>query len=149
VIDLYFKKIYPHAVDSVMTVCELYRSGEPPRIVANEDDATYERRCMKKHARVDWNKPVAQVYNLIRGTNPSPGAWTTLNGEEVQVYDCRREPGDGISSKVMAVAEDGVTVQCIGGRIRLMRVRPAGGDKVPAQEWAAQAGVEKGTVLGS
>jgi methionyl-tRNA formyltransferase len=52
VIDLYFKKIYPHAVDSVMTVCELFRSGEPPRIVANEDDATYERRCMKKHARL-------------------------------------------------------------------------------------------------
>jgi methionyl-tRNA formyltransferase len=49
----------------------------------------------------------------------------------------------------MAVTEDGVTVQCIGGRIRLMRVRPAGGDKMPAQEWAAQAGVEKGTVLGS
>jgi methionyl-tRNA formyltransferase len=67
----------------------------------------------------------------------------------VQVYDCRREPGDGISSKVMAVADDGVTVQCIGGRIRLLRVRPAGGDKMPAQEWAAQAGVEKGTVLGS
>lgn len=148
VIDLYFKKIYPSAVDSVMEVCELFRSGEPPRIVADEAQATYERRCTAKHAKIDWNKPVAQVYNLIRGTNPSPGAWTTLNGEEVQVFDCRREPGDGISSKVMAVSEDGVSVQCIGGRIRLMRVRPKGGDKVAAHEWAAQAGVMKGTALG-
>jgi methionyl-tRNA formyltransferase len=148
VIDLYFKKIYPSAVDSVMEVCELYRAGNPPRIVADESQATYERRCTAKHARIDWNKPVAQVYDLIRGTNPSPGAWTTLNGAQVQVFDCRREPGDGISSKVTAVSEDGVTVQCIGGRIRIMRVRPAGGDKMAAQDWAAQAGVEKGTVLG-
>ena len=48
----------------------------------------------------------------------------------------------------MAVSEDGVSVQCIGGRIRLMRVRPKGGDKVAAHEWAAQVGVEKGSVLG-
>ena len=148
VIDLYFKKIYPSAVDSVMEVCELFRSGEPPRIVADEAQATYERRCTAKHAKIDWNKPVAHVYNLIRGTNPSPGAWTTLNGQEVQVFDCRREPGDGISSKVMAVSEDGVSVQCIGGRVRVMRVRPKGGDKMAAHEWAAQAGVEKGSVLG-
>jgi len=148
VIDLYFKKIYPFAVDSVMEVCELFRTGNPPRIVADEAQATYERRCTAKHAKIDWNKPVGQVYDLIRGTNPSPGAWTTLNGAQVQVFDCRREPGDGISSKVTAVSEEGVTVQCIGGRIRIMRVRQAGSDKMAAHEWAAQAGVEKGTALG-
>jgi len=29
VIDLYFKKIYPAAIDSVLEVCDLYRSGKP------------------------------------------------------------------------------------------------------------------------
>lgn len=148
VIDLYFKKIYPSAIDSVLEVCDLFRSGNPPRIVQDEADATYERRCTAKHARIDWNKPVKQVYDLIRGTNPSPGAWTTFGGEQLGVFDCQRVEGDGISSRVVDVSEDGVTVQCIGGRILVKRVRPTGGGKVPAAEWAKDAGVEVGTNLG-
>lgn len=148
VIDLYFKKIYPHAVDSVLTVCDLFRAGNPPRIVPDESEATYERRCVAKHAKIDWNKPVGQVYDLIRGTNPSPGAWTTLNGAQVQVFDCARAPGDGISSRVMEISEAGVTVQAVGGRILIKRVRPAGGDKVPAAEWAGSVGLEVKTELG-
>ena len=148
VIDLYFKKIYPVAVDSVLEVCDLFRGGNPPHIVPDEADATYERRCVKKHAKIDWNKPVAQVYNLIRGTNPAPGAWTTVGGMELGVFDCARVPGDGISGRVVEVSDEGVTVQCVGGRIQMKRVRPAGGGKVPAAEWAAEAGIAKGDMLG-
>ena len=149
VIDLYFKKIYPAGVESVLQVCDLFRAGNPPHIVPDEADATYERRCTKKHARIDWNKPVAQVYNLIRGTNPAPGAWTTLNGEEVGIFDAKRVAGDGISSRITDISEDGVTVQCVGGRIRIERVRPAGQGKIPAAEWAASAGLAVKTELGS
>ena len=136
VIDLYFKKIYPAAIQSVLEVCDLFRAGNPPHIVPDEAEASYERRCTKKHAKIDWNKPVAQVYNLIRGTNPAPGAWTTLNGVEVGIFDCLRVPGDGISSRIMDVSDDGVTVQCVGGRIHIKRVKTSDG-KIPAGEWAA------------
>lgn len=149
VIDLYFKKIYPSAVTSVLQVCDLFRAGNPPHIVPDEEQATYERRCLKKHARIDWNKPVGQVYNLIRGTNPAPGAWTTLNGEEVQVFDAARVPGDGISSKIIETNDVGVIVQCIGGRILIKRVRPAGDDKQAASDWAASVGLVAGDFLGS
>ncbi len=148
VINLYFKKIYPSAIDSVLTVCDLFRNGTPPRIVPDEAQATYERRCTKNHARIDWHKPVKHVYDLIRGTNPAPGAWTILNGEELGIFDCARESGDGVSGKVVSVTENGVTVQCVGGRILLKRVRPKGGEKQPAADWAASAGVTTGTVLG-
>lgn len=149
VIDLYFKKIYPVAVDSVLEVCDLFRAGNPPRFVPDESKASYERRCIKKHARVDFNKPVKHVYDLIRGTNPAPGAWTTLNGDEVSIYDCERVAGDGISSKVISVSDSGVEVQAIGGRILIKRVKPAGGGKIPAAEWAASVNLSKGDLLGS
>ncbi len=148
VIDLYFKKIYPHAVASVLDVVDHYRDGNPSRIEQNEADATYERRCTTRHSRIDWNKPVKQVYDLIRGTNPAPGAWTTVSGAELGVFDCERVDGDGISGRVMDVSEDGVTVQCVGGRIRIKRVRPAGEGKIPAAEWAAAAEIETGSELG-
>lgn len=149
VIDLYFKKIYPSAVDSVLKVCDLFRSGKPPHMAQDESLATYERRCTKKQARIDWHKPVAQVYNLIRGTNPAPGAWTTVNGATLSVFDSRRVAGDGVSGRVIDVSEDGVTVQCIGGRILLKRVKPDGGAKQTAAEWAVEIELKAGDSLES
>lgn len=148
VIDLYFKKIYPHAVASVLTVVDLFRSGNPPRIVADEAQASYERRCTQKHSRIDWNKPVGQVYDLIRGTNPAPGAWTTFKGAKVDIFDSARAPGDGISARVRVISEAGIEVQCVGGRVLVKRVRPDGGAKMPAAEWAASVGLKPGDELG-
>jgi methionyl-tRNA formyltransferase len=148
VIDLYFKKIYPAAISSVLDVCDLFRSGNPPHIKQDESQATYERRCTKTHAAIDWHKPVGQVYDLIRGTNPAPGAWTTHEGAELSIFDSARVAGDGVSGRVIEVSDDGVTVQCIGGRILVKRVRPAGGDKQAAAAWAAKIGLKAGDVLG-
>ena len=149
VIDLYFKKIYPAGVDSVLEVCDLFRAGNPPRMVQDESKATYESWCRKKDAEVDWGRPAADVYNLIRGTNPAPGAWTTVNGEELGLFDSRLSDATGTPGEVVSVSEDGVTVAADGGSIRLMRVRPAGEGKIPATEWAEKAGITAGTKLGS
>ncbi|MGR3571132.1 methionyl-tRNA formyltransferase [Brevirhabdus sp.] len=149
VIDLYFKKIYPHAVDSVLTVCDLYREGNPPRIVPDESEATYERRCNKNHAHVDWHKPVSHVYNLIRGTNPAPGAWTTFNGAELGIFDSARVDGDGISGRVREISDEGISVQAVGGRVLVKRVRPAGDAKIRASEWASSVGLKVGDSFGN
>jgi len=49
---------------------------------------------------------------------------------------------------VVAVSDDGVEVQAKGGRVLLQRVRFKGGDKIPAAQWAAEAGVKAGTRVG-
>ena len=43
---------------------------------------------------------------------------------------------------------DGVTIAAAEGAILAKRVRPEGGDKVPAGEYAAVAGLKKGARLG-
>jgi methionyl-tRNA formyltransferase len=133
----------------VLEVCDLFRSGNPPRTPQDESKATYESWCRKKDAGIDWGKPVSDVYNLIRGCNPQPGAWTTLKGTEVQLYDSARLEGDGTPGEVVDVSEDGVTVQASGGRILVKRVRPKGGEKIPAAQWAEQAGIGPGQRLGT
>jgi methionyl-tRNA formyltransferase len=148
VINLYFKKIYPAAVNSALEVCDLYRDGNPPHTVQDEAAATYERRCTKKHAHIDWFKPVDQVYNLIRGTNPAPGAWSSHNGAELSIYDAAKLKGDGVAGRVIEISEDGVTVQSVAGRILIKRVKPAGGDKQAASAWAAGVGLSVGDTLG-
>ena len=149
VIDLYFKKIYPVAVESVLQVCDLFRDGNPPHIVPDEAQASYERRCTARHAKINWHAPVAQVYNLIRGTNPAPGAYTTFKGAKLGIFDSERKPGDGISGKVRAITDDGIEVQSVGGRILVKRVRPEGEGKISAIDWANSIGLEVGHEMGN
>jgi methionyl-tRNA formyltransferase len=149
VIDLYFKKIYPVAVDSVLEVCDLFRAGNPPHIVPDETQATYERRCTARHSHIEWNRLVGQVYNLIRGTNPAPGAWTTYKGAKIGIFDSAKRPGDGISGRIRKISDDGIEVQCVGGRVLVKRVRPDGEGKLAASDWAAAAGVAVGDEFGT
>ncbi|MEM7170853.1 MAG: methionyl-tRNA formyltransferase [Pseudomonadota bacterium] len=146
--DIYFKKIFPVATQSVLEVCDLFRDGNPPRQPQDNAKATYESWCRKKDAQVDWSQPASKVYNLIRGCNPQPGAWTKSAGGEVQIYDSALCPGDGTPGQITALTEDGVEVQADGGRILIKRTRPQGGGKVPASQWAAEAGLSVGDHLG-
>ena len=145
--DIYFKKIFPLGVDSALEVLDAFRSGNLVRIQQDESKATYESWCRKKDAEIDWSKPYADVYNLIRGTNPQPGAWTTVGGAELKVFDVAKVDGTGTPGDVVSVGEDGVTVQAAGGRILLKRVRADGG-KIPAAEWAAAASIKAGMKFG-
>lgn len=41
--------------------------------------------------RIDWNKPVADVHNLVRGLSPFPGAFTQLEGKTLKIYQATKE----------------------------------------------------------
>jgi methionyl-tRNA formyltransferase len=92
---------------------------------------------------------VDEVYNLIRGTNPQPGAWTRFEGKTLQIYDSAKIPGGtGAPGEVTEVSQDGFKVAAKGGAILVKRVRPQGEAKMAAAEFATGAGLAKGARLG-
>ena len=147
--DVYFNKLFPMGVDAMIESLDLVKAGVIIKHDQRLDDGSYESWFKKGDAELDWSKPVDEVYNIIRAANPAPGAWTTLNGDVVQVYDSARVDGEGTAGEVVSVNDDGVTVQAQGGRILLKRVRPQGGDKQPAADWATSINLDVGTKLSS
>ncbi len=146
---VYFKKIFQLGVDAMLESVDLIGAGNAPRIKQDESNATYESWCRKADAEIDWSKPVAEVYNLIRGTNPQPGAWTVHKGETLQIFDSAKlGDASGAPGEVTAVDDEGFTVAAEGGAIRVLRVRPEGGGKVAAAEFAAASGLAVGSRLG-
>ena len=147
--SIYFEKIFPLGVASVLEAIELVRGGNPPHIKQDESKATYESWCRKANAEIDWDRTVGEVYNLIRGTNPQPGAWTTFEGEPLQIFDCRKTDAcSGRTGEITDISDDSITVTAGRGSIIVQRVRYAGGKKVGAAEFAADHKLEKGTRLG-
>jgi methionyl-tRNA formyltransferase len=146
--SLYFNHLFPMGVDAIMEAIDLVRAGKAPRTPQNDSQATYESWCRKADARIDWNKPVSEVYNLIRGTDPQPGAWTLIDGQEVQIYDSEPSHGAARPGTVLAVADDTFEVGAQGGSIVVKRVRPQGGKKMAAGPFAKEAGLKEGARLG-
>ena len=147
--DIYFNKLFPMGVDAMMEGLDMVKAGVIIKHDQRLEDGTYEGWFNKEAAAIDWSKPVEETYNTIRAANPAPGAWTTLDGEEVKIYDSARVDGDGTPGEVIDVSDEGVTVQGNGGRIVLKRVRPAASGKIAASEWAQTANLKSGSKLGT
>jgi len=151
--SVYFDRLFPMGVEAMLESVDLVKAGKAPRIKQDDSQATYEGRCGADNARIDWGKPWRQIHNLIRGCNPAPGAWTTLDGNTLQVFEARPLPArdpKGIGGKmgeIVAVEADGFTVVCADGRIKVLRVKPADGGKVGAGDYAAAAKLAAGTRL--
>jgi methionyl-tRNA formyltransferase len=142
--DVYFKKLFPMGVDAMVEAVDLVRDGKAPKVKQNLAEGSYESWLKKDIAQLDWSKPVAEVYNLIRATNPAPGAWATIKGTKIDIYDSARADGSGAPGEVLAVSGDGLLVAAAGGAILVKRVRPAGGGKIAAAEFAAAGGISAG-----
>jgi methionyl-tRNA formyltransferase len=40
---------------------------------------------------INWNKPVEEIYNLIRGLSPYPAAFTFLSGKKLKIFASQKE----------------------------------------------------------
>ncbi|HSE76874.1 MAG TPA: methionyl-tRNA formyltransferase [Alphaproteobacteria bacterium] len=149
--SVYFDRLFPMGVTAMLEAIDLIKAGKAPRLKQDESVATYEGWCGHDNARIDWSKPLRQTYDLIRGCNPQPGAWTMYKGEVLRIYDARpipaRQPA-GIGGRMgQAVAVDGesISVACADGRMKLLRIKLGDGPKTKAGELAPMIGLAAGT----
>ena len=42
-------------------------------------------------SKIIWERPVDEVYDLVRGLSPYPGAFTVLNGKTLKIYRAKKE----------------------------------------------------------
>jgi methionyl-tRNA formyltransferase len=147
--SLYFNKIFPLGIEAIGEAVDLIKAGNPPRIVQDESRATYDPPCRDEHAKIDWSKPAQEVYNLIRGCDPQPGAHATWKGKMVRVFDARLQPGNVAAApgEVIALGTEDVRVALSGGTLIAKRLRGEGG-KLSAADFAQETGLQPGSCLG-
>ena len=141
--SLYFNHLFPMGVDALVESVDLVASGNAPRIVQDESDATYEGWCGSQDARVDWSQNTGRIHNLIRGCDPQPGAWTSLNNEKISLFGstkASRENPPVDPGTILDIDETGMTVSTNGGSVKIKRVRVSRGPKKPAHESGLSVG---------
>lgn len=144
---VYFDKLFPMGVEAMLESIDLVKEKNAPKVDQDLSKGSYESWAKASIAEVDWSKPAAEVHNLIRGTDPAPGAWTLVDGKKLGLFGSRRvDDAAGDAGTVVAVSDEGITVAAgdVGG-VRLGRVRPVGEGKISASE----ANIAVGTKLGA
>ncbi len=153
--SVYFDRLFPMGVAAMLEAADLVMAGKHRETVQDENQASYEGWCRAAEAKINWTSHVDFTYNLIRGCNPAPGAWTTLNGKKLQIFDSRKHlfrTFGAVKGKLGEISEITATsffVTTQGGRIEVLRAKHEDGKKVSAAEMVAQLGLTQGTVLGS
>ena len=101
----------------------------------DHEQATYAPPLSKDDEQINWNRPALDIYNQIRGLNPWPGAYTTLEGRRIKVWraalpdkdspafekDSHKKPGE-----ILATGESSLTVATSDGSLTLLDLQPAG-----------------------
>jgi methionyl-tRNA formyltransferase len=152
--SVYFNRLFPMGVQALLEAADLVLAGKHTETAQDESQASYEGWCRSAEAKIDWAKPIDQVYNLIRGCNPAPGAWTSLDGKKLQIFDARRvlfrrfADVPGKIGEVTDITPQTFKVTAQGGLIEVLKAKLDDGKKVSGGELAQAGGIGAGSLLG-
>ena len=148
---VYFERLFPMGVAAMLEAADLVLAGKHRELVQDEARASYEGWCRDAEARINWASHVDFIHNLIRGCDPAPGAWTTHNGEKLQLFGSKKHPVrtfgavKGKVGEITAVSATSMYITAQGGQIEIAKGKLGSGKKVSP----ADLGIAAGTVLGS
>ena len=147
---LYFNKLFPMGIDAMVEAVELIKKGKAPRIPQDESGATYEPPCDDRVASVNFEKSAESIYNLIRGCDPQPGAYTTFKGKKVRFYESKlfSPSGEKPGGEVISIQEEGLQIASKGGIIQLSKLRVDKGEKTGPIEFAKLVDLKIGDRFG-
>ena len=117
-----------------------------------EDGVIYAAKIDKAETRVDFSRPASQVHDHVRGLAPSPGAWFELKSgdrsERVKLLATELADIGAHPAAAGTALDDGLTIACGEGAIRLLTLQKAGGKPLAAGDFLRGTPVAKGTVIG-
>lgn len=114
----------------------------------DDSKATYAHMLTKAEGEIDWTIDAKKVYDLIRGMNSWPMAYTYLKGKRFVPYECSIDEGCGRCGEVIYVGNDGFTVACKTGAIKICGVKFDGKKKMSVKDYLVGNKIEIHDILG-
>ncbi len=110
--------------------------------------ACYAHKIEKHETEIDWTRNAETVRNHIHGLSPAPGAFSNLviRGSKVRVRILRAETTT-LSGAPGAILDNGMTVACGDGAIRILEGQRAGGIILSGDELIRRESIPVGTAF--
>ena len=99
-------------------------------------------------ARVEWSEPAVAVDRRVRAVTPSPGAWSTFEGDRIKLGPVLHVDRALLEPGHLEVTKNAVFVGTATEPVQLGRVKPFGKQEMDAADWARGVRLETGARLG-
>ena len=121
-------------------VKETVKLMEENKVIRHPQDsslATFVKPIKKEETKIDFNDKSINIFNKIRGMNPFPVAYTTLNDEVLKLYDSMYVEyiGDEIPGTVIYLGKEGIKVKTSDGAIFIKELKLEGKKKQKATDF--------------
>lgn len=122
--------------------------GTNSRTKQNEEEVTFGFNIKREEEHIDFSKTCREVFNLIRGLSPVPGANAVLDGNEMKIYGSiiSDKKVSGKCGEITNIYKNGIGVCCSDGEIILTDIKPFGKKRMDASSYLN--GVDKKSLLG-
>lgn len=124
--------------------------GLIPRVAQDDSLATHAAKITKEDCLVDFSKDAKAVHDLIRGLSPIPLSFThTADGKLLKIIAAEIAEREGVCGKAGEVVslEDGITVACGTGSVRILKVLPEGKSRMAAADFVRGRKISLGDIL--
>src|SRR3954462_11047945 len=151
---VYFDRLFPMGVKAMLEAADLVVAGKHKEVVQDEGQATYEGWFRANEAKIHWHNHVDFIHNLIRGADPAPGAWTTLNGKKVQLFGSKKHlvrtfgAVKGKIGEITDIGPESIRITAQGGQVEVAKVKGEETKKVAAAELVQGGQLKLGATLG-
>lgn len=117
--------------------------GELTPIPQRDEEATFAYNIKREQEKIDWTKKGEEIYNHIRGLNPWPVAYTTLNDQVVKIWQAVKVPfsGNAVPGEIIALDENSFTVASGNETaIKILELQPSGKKRMKSADYLRGAG---------
>ena len=132
----------------VHTMSEI-EAGRATYTKQDESEATHTSMIKKQFGKIDWTKSAVEIERLVRGLNPWPSAYTSLNGKTLKIWRASVEEADSgaKAGTIVSIAKDEIAVQTGKGILLLQEVQLEGKKRMPVDAFLRGYQLEKGALL--
>lgn len=129
----------------------LLEEGAAPRVPQESSEATYAPIMKKSLGRIDWSKTASDIRNLIRGTYPWPGAFSTYNGRIFKIFNVVTINDNVKNEKygcVSRVDKDSITICCGTGSLKISELQFENQKRMGVEAYLRGHEITEGAILG-
>lgn len=125
---------------ALLKALDQLKKGTATRQVQDENAVSYAPKIELEDCQIFWNQSSVEIHNLIRGTNPEPGAWCPIwiDGEEkrLKIYTSSLRNEIVLSAKEFILeSKNKLLIGCGIGTLEIREVQLEGKKRMDAAEF--------------
>jgi methionyl-tRNA formyltransferase len=123
------------------------KTSKQPEFEVSKAPKIFPEDCL-----IDFNQPVNQVHNFVRGLSPKPGAYTFYQNKRLQLFKSQIANVDNENLKTGSLADigksDALYIQCRPGILIIKEIKIEGKRRMPVEDFLRGHTIDPGTIFG-